>query len=76
MRVQHVDGEYRVVLTPEAMAALHLSEGAEVEVRTVSNGSGPEPTDVRIKYISVQEALDSYERTEPLHRNTYRELAK
>ena len=75
MRVQHVDGEYRVVLTPEAMAALHLSEGAEVEVRTVSNGSGPEPT-AKHRYATVEEGLAAYRRTEHLHANTYRELAK
>ena len=75
LRVQHVDGEYRVVLTAEAMQALHLTEGAEVEVRSISDGS-PSGEPATSKYITVAEALESYDRTEPLHRNTYRELAK
>jgi hypothetical protein len=28
MQVQHVDGEYRIVLSAEAMEALHLKAGA------------------------------------------------
>ncbi len=73
MRVQHVDGEYRVVLTPEAMEALHLSEGAEVEVRTVAgepNGS------TSIRRMSVEEALENFRETLPQHIEAYRELAK
>ena len=70
MRVQLIGDEYRVVLSPEAVEALHLSDGAEVEIRRV------EPEQPRMHYVTVQEALDSYDRTEPQHRNTYQELAK
>jgi len=68
-RVQHVDGEYRVVLTPEQVAALKLSDGAAVVLEPVA-----EP--VEHTYVSVEEGLDAFRRTEHLHRNTYRELAK
>jgi hypothetical protein len=73
MRVQHVDGEYRVVLSEEAMAALHLTEGAEVELRPIEsgpNGSGS------ILYMSTNEALQGFRETLPQHIAAYRELAK
>jgi antitoxin component of MazEF toxin-antitoxin module len=72
MRVQHVDGEYRVVLSREAMDALHLTEGAEVELRPVAeepNGSAA------IRHMSVDEALKAYRDTLPQHIEAYRELA-
>lgn len=75
MRVQHVDGEYRVVLSAEVVEALHLTDGAEVEVRPVGSEGVASASSVH-EYVSVAEALESYARTEPLHRNTYRELAK
>ncbi len=70
MRVQHVDGEYRVVLSAEAMEALHLTDGAEVEVKPVAVAPAQH------RYATVEEGIASYLRTEPLHMNTYRELAK
>lgn len=70
MRVQRIGDDYCFVLSPEAIEALHLSDGAEVEVRRV------EREQPRVQYVTVQEALDSYNRTEPQHRNTYQELAK
>ena len=72
MRVQQVDGEFRVVLSAEAMAALQLREGAAVEVQPVEPANDAPPH----RYISLEEGLASFERTEPLHRNTYMELAK
>ena len=72
MRVQQVDGEFRVVLTAEAMASLQLRDGAAVEVQAVEP-SNDAPVH---RYVSMEEGLASFERTEPLHRNTYRELAK
>ena len=38
MRVQRVGEEYRIVLSPEALEALHLTDGAEVEIRRVGPG--------------------------------------
>ena len=70
LRVQVVDGEYRVVLPPEAVEALKLTEGLEVKVVPVRIGSD------KPRYISKEEAEESYLRTEPLHHETYTELAK
>jgi antitoxin component of MazEF toxin-antitoxin module len=75
MRVERRGDEYCVVLSQQALDALHLTEGAAVEVRpvefNVATNSGAEH-----RYISVEEALDAYRRTEPQHRETYRALAK
>ena len=73
MRVQQIGDEYRVVLSPEAIEALNLSDGSEVEVRRVEPESDQPST---IRYISVEEALDAYRSTLPQHREAYRELAK
>ena len=73
MRVQRVGDEYHVVLSAEAIEALHLSDGAEVEVRRVEADPNRPGT---IRYISVEEALDAYRKTLPQHREAYRELAK
>jgi antitoxin component of MazEF toxin-antitoxin module len=71
MRVQHIDGEYRVVLTPEAIAALHLTEGSEVEVSAV----GTLPSETK-RYASDAEVLQAFRETLPQHAQAYRELAK
>jgi len=69
MRVQVVNGEYRVVVPPEAVEALGLREGAPVEVV-------PVPETEKSRYVGVEEGMKAYFKTEPLHRNSYRELAK
>lgn len=70
MRVERRGDEYCVVLPAEALAALQLAEGAEVEVRPVS---APQSG---IRYISTEEALEAYRKTLPQHLEAYRELAK
>jgi antitoxin component of MazEF toxin-antitoxin module len=70
MRVRRMGDEFCVVISRQALEELRLSEGAEVEVRAV------ESTPASAEYVTVEEALESYHRTEPLHSNTYRELAK
>jgi len=72
IRVQHVDGEYRVVLSPEVMEALHLSNGTEVEVRPVVSAHNPSA----VENASIEEAIAAFRETEPEHQNSYRELAK
>ena len=70
MRVERRGDEYCVVISREALAALQLAEGTEVEVRPVSaEESG-------IRYISTEEALEAYRKTLPQHLEAYRELAK
>ncbi len=73
MRVQRRGDEYCVVIPQQALEALRLSEGAEVELRPVET----EPSQPgAIRYLSVEEALESYRETLPQHREAYIELAK
>ena len=69
MRVERIGERYGVLLTDEAMETLRLTEGAAVEIRPVEEQR-------EIVYASVEAATESYLRTEPLHAQTYRELAK
>lgn len=72
MRVHVIEGEYRVVVPMDAVEALDLHDGSIVEVQAVRPDGG------RFDHRSatVDEALEAFRRTEHLHRNTYRELAK
>ena len=76
MRVQRRGDEYCVVLSREELEALQLSDGAEVEVRPVSGGGNGDKPAAEHRYATVEEALEAFRRTEHLHANTYRELAK
>jgi len=60
-----------VVLTPEALAAMHLADGSQVEVLAVKN---TEPAERR--YATNEEVLQAFRETLPLHSEAYRELAK
>ena len=71
MHVQHVDGEYRVVLTPEAVAALNLTDGAPVEVLPVKASEAAER-----RYATNAEVLQAFRDTLPQYEEAYRELAK
>jgi antitoxin component of MazEF toxin-antitoxin module len=73
MRVQRMGNEYCVVLTAEQIAALHLSDGAEVEVRPANTQTEESRS---VQYLSIDETLDSYRETLPQHRDAYIELAK
>ena len=70
IRVERRGDEYCVVLSAEALEALRLTEGTEVEVRP----AGAQENGIR--YISTEEALEAYRKTLPQHREAYRELAK
>ena len=76
MRVQRMGDEYCVVLSVEEIEALHLSDGAEVEVRPVNSEESATNPAMEHRVATVEEGLEAFRRTEPLHRNTYRELAK
>jgi hypothetical protein len=69
LRIQVVDGEYRVVAPPEAVEALKLSEGVEVEVVPVAVGPGHRDMD-------FAEGMAAFGGTLEFHRDVYRELAK
>ena len=70
MRVQLVAGEYRVVLPPEAVEALKLTEGSPVEIVPVAEQACADH-----RRMTVEEGLAAFRGTELDHRNTYRELA-
>jgi hypothetical protein len=70
MRVERRGDEYCVVFSREALAALRLAEGAEVEVCPVDSDES------NVRYITLEEALDAYRKTLPEHGEAYRELAK
>jgi antitoxin component of MazEF toxin-antitoxin module len=72
MRVQRIGDQYCVVLSAEVLEALHLVEGSEVEVRPIISAGNEDEH----RYASVEECLEAFRKTEPLHRETYRELAK
>jgi len=74
LRIQRIGDEYCVVIPPQALEALQLSEGSEVELRpVVTEGNGGSGT---IRYVTVDEALEAYRETLPQHREAYLELAK
>lgn len=73
LRVQQIGDEDCVVLSRKALEVLHLSDGTKVEVRAVEPMVGESPS---IRTISTEEALASYRKTLPQHREAYLELAK
>jgi hypothetical protein len=64
------------VFSREVLEALRLTDGAEVEVRPVGTEAGEGNPAPEHRYASVEEGLEAFRRTEHLHANTYRELAK
>ena len=75
LRVQRIGDEYGVVFPREALEALQLAEGVEVEVRPLASGTNGTQANT-VLYVSVGEALEAYRETLPQHREAYRELAK
>ena len=72
LHLQHVDGEYKLVLTREQVETLHLAEGAAMEWVPVENGDLAPAH----RQMTVEEGMDIYLKTEHLHLKTYQELAK
>jgi hypothetical protein len=64
--------QYCVVLSAEAVEALHLAEGAEVAVCPISSAG----SECEHWHASVEEGLEAFRKTLPQHRDAYRELAK
>ena len=71
LRVQVVEGEYRIVLPPEMVEELKLKDGDPLQVVPMSEAAS---TDHRT--MTLEEGMAAFHRIEPLHRNTMRELAK
>lgn len=72
LRVERMGEGYGVVLTEATMAALHLVEGAPVEVRVAGAAMGT----AEVVYLSNDEAVAAYRATLDQHREAYAELAK
>jgi antitoxin component of MazEF toxin-antitoxin module len=73
LRIQRIGDGLGVMLPAEAVVQLGLSEGATLKLGAEENG---EAALLKSKYVTAEEAVESYFRTEPFHQNTYRELAK
>lgn len=73
-KVRKSGEDYIVTLPPQVVAELELIDGSAVEVRKV-NGSIGAPA-LEIRRLSDEEARDLFGKIEPLHRDTFRELAK
>ncbi len=71
LRVQLVDGEYRVVLPMDVVHKMHLCEGSAVEIESVEQAH-----DAQHRYMTVEEGMKAYRETLPKHEAAYRELAK
>jgi hypothetical protein len=73
-RLERVQNGFAVMLTTEMVEALHLTEGAEVEVLPISAPANDSRGQVR--YATTEETLRAFHDTLPQHEAAYRELAK
>ena len=71
LKVRKIGNGYGVLLPKQMMEELHVVENSVLEVEKVDGVYRMTPLD---EEFSRQVA--AFLRTEPLHRNTYRELAK
>jgi putative addiction module antidote len=70
-RVRKIGNGYGVLLPKQVMEEMRLEEGTVLTLVTDANGLHLSPYDA-----SFSEQLEAFRRTEPRHRNSYRELAK
>jgi len=73
-KVQKLGNEYVVTLPMQVVEDLQLSEGMSIDVRLIP--SEPGRPALQIKRLSDEEVAALFDRIEPLHRNTFIELAK
>jgi antitoxin component of MazEF toxin-antitoxin module len=73
LRIQRIGDGLGVMIPPDVVEDLDLREGATLTLAAEENG---EAAALKSKYVTAEEAVASYLRTEPLHADTYRELAK
>jgi antitoxin component of MazEF toxin-antitoxin module len=71
LKVRKVGNGYGVLLPKHLMEELALQEGSLLEVEKVDGIYQLVPADAEFT-----RQVEAFLRTEPLHRNTYRELAK
>jgi putative addiction module antidote len=71
LKVRKIGNGYGVILPKQLLESMALEEGSVVEVEKVEGAIRMVPVDVEFT-----RQVEAFLRTEPLHRNTYRELAK
>jgi len=71
LKVRKIGNGYGVLLPKQLLEDLALEEGALLQVEKVEGVYQMTPADAQ---FAAQ--VEAFLRTEPLHRNTYRELAK
>jgi antitoxin component of MazEF toxin-antitoxin module len=71
LKVRKIGNGYGVLLPKQLLDDLSLEEGALLQVNKVSGVYQMTPADAQ---FAAQ--VEAFLRTEPLHHNTYRELAK
>ncbi len=71
IKVRKIGNGYGVILPKQLLDNLALEEGSEVEVEKVDGVLRMTPVDEQFT-----RQVEAFLRTEPRHRNTYRELAK
>lgn len=71
LKVRKIGNGYGVLFPKQLLEEMHVTEGSIVELDRVGEVYQMKPLD---EQFSRQ--VEAFLRTEPLHRNTYRELAK
>jgi antitoxin component of MazEF toxin-antitoxin module len=71
LKIRKIGNGYGVLLPKQLLDDLALEEGSMLEVKKVDGTYRMVPTDEQFT-----RQVEAFLRTEPLHRNTYRELAK
>jgi antitoxin component of MazEF toxin-antitoxin module len=71
LKIRKIGNGYGVLFPKQLMEEMHVTENSVVYVEKVGNVYQMKPLD---EQFSRQ--VESFLRTEPKHRNTYRELAK
>jgi antitoxin MazE len=71
LKVRKIGNGYGVLLPKQLLDELALEEGSLLEVAKVDGTYHMVPVDAQFT-----RQVEAFLRTEPLHRNTYRELAK
>ena len=71
LKVRKIGNGYGVLLPKQMLEELALEEGSLLDVEKVEGVYRMVPTDAEFT-----RQVEAFLRTEPLHRNTYRELAK
>ena len=71
LKIRKIGNGYGVILPKQLLESLALEEGSIVEVETLDGAIRMVPADA-----DFTRQVEAFLKTEPRHRNTYRELAK